>query len=80
MDSQVAKSSSRKNLIKNFYKPTKGSKINAMTIKDPVTGVELPAFDANFASGYPNEVSEEWYSKVDEYYDSQDKGTFARSN
>ena len=79
MASKVGKSSSRKNIIKNFYKPTKGNKINAMAIKDSITGVEMSAVDGDFASGYPNEVSEEWYNQVDKYYNNQDKGTFIQS-
>lgn len=54
--------------------------MNAMSIKDSISGVEMPAVDANFASGYPNEISKEWYSRVDEYYDSQDKSTFIQSS
>ena len=80
MASKVAKSSTRKNLIKNFYKPAKGSKMNAMAFKDSISGFEMPAVDANFASGYPNDISKEWYSRVDEYYDSQDKGNFIESS
>ena len=54
--------------------------MNAMAFKDSISGVEMSAVDANFASGYPNDISKEWYSRVDEYYDSQDKGNFIQSS
>ena len=73
MASRAAKSSSRKNLIKNFYKPTNDSKMNAMAINDSITAVKIPT-GINLASGYPMEFGEEWYSQVDEYYSKQDEG------
>ena len=75
MASKVDKSH-RKNLIKNFYKSSKGSKVSAMALNDSVAGAAMLAVDADFASGYPSEVSKEWYSKLD---NDQDKSKSIQS-
>lgn len=76
MTSNAQRSSSRKAIKKTFYKVAKVNKKLSMAVdgKGQAVAGAMPDNSNNIAPGYPNEVSKEWYDKVNQFYQDQDKG------
>jgi hypothetical protein len=72
--SKVVKSS-RNAILKSYSKPAKGHKTSVKGDTVHSAAVAKPVVHpAELDSGYPDELSMEWYNTLNEQYENQDKG------
>ena len=70
---------SRRTIFLTKRKPSKSPKESSVTKTEYEYGGPMPAIDTDkLASDYPNDLSKEWYSKINQHYDSEDKGMLSR--